>query len=146
MPSADIERRVADYYTGKLREHGPTHSGVDWNSAESQLLRFEQFMRMIPRDEPVSVVDYGCGYGAFAGYLEAAGADLAYTGYDVSREMIDSARELAAGRAGWSFTTAREDLSPADFTSQAASSTCAWAPTPSAGASTPSRRSPTWLR
>jgi SAM-dependent methyltransferase len=116
MPSADIERRVADYYTGKLREHGPTHQGADWNSSESQLLRFEQFMRIIPRDEHVSVLDYGCGYGALAPYLEAAGVDLDYTGYDIAEEMVASARELASGRPRWSFTSVRDELAPADFT------------------------------
>jgi SAM-dependent methyltransferase len=113
MPSADIERRVADYYTGKLREHGPTHQGVDWNSAESQELRFEQFLRVVPGDAPVSVLDYGCGYGAFAEYLEAQGVELAgYTGYDVSDEMVATARE----RSRWTFTTDRSKLEPADVT------------------------------
>jgi SAM-dependent methyltransferase len=114
MSSADIERRVADYYTGKLREHGPTHQGVDWNSAESQLLRFEQFTRIIPSGEPVSVLDWGCGYGAFAEYLEGLDAvELAgYTGYDVSEEMVAQARQ----RSSWRFTTARADLVPADVT------------------------------
>jgi SAM-dependent methyltransferase len=117
MPSADIERRVADYYTGKLREHGPTYHGVDWNSPESQHVRFEQFMRVIPTTEPVSVLDYGCGYGAFAEYLEGAGVDLTrFTGYDVSKEMVATARERAAGRPHWSFATEREELSPADVT------------------------------
>lgn len=115
MPSADIERRVADYYTAKLREHGPTHQGVDWNSSESQLVRFEQFMRIVPSGERVSVLDYGCGYGALAGYLEAAGVELDYTGYDVSPEMVDAARELAVERPDWSFTSARDELRPADF-------------------------------
>ena len=116
MPSADIERRVADYYTAKLREHGPTHQGVDWNSSESQLLRFEQFMRIIPRGEHVSVLDFGCGYGALASYLESAGVEIDYTGYDLSAEMVATAREQAAERPEWSFTTAREELEPADFT------------------------------
>jgi SAM-dependent methyltransferase len=114
MPSADIERRVADYYTGKLREHGPTHQGVDWNSADSQLLRFEQFMRVIPSGERVSVLDYGSGYGAFAEFLEDCdGVELAgYIGYDVSEEMVAIARE----RSSWPFTTARDELTPADVT------------------------------
>jgi SAM-dependent methyltransferase len=113
MPSADIERRVADYYTQKLREHGPTHHGVDWNSPESQALRFEQFMRLLPGGEPISVLDYGCGYGAFAEYLEGRGIELsAYTGYDVSEEMVATAR----GRSSWQFTTVREELAPADVT------------------------------
>lgn len=113
MPSADIERRVADYYTGKLREHGPTHQGVDWNSRESQEVRFAQFMRVIPIGEPVSVLDYGCGYGAFAEYLEKVGVELTgYFGYDVSEEMVASARE----RSSWRFTTDRNELRPADIT------------------------------
>jgi SAM-dependent methyltransferase len=116
MPSAEIERRVADYYTAKLREHGPTHQGVDWNSSESQLVRFEQFMRILPRGERVSVLDYGCGYGALAGFLEDAGVECDYTGYDVSAEMVASARELTGERPDRSFTTAREELEPADFT------------------------------
>ena len=116
MPSADIERRVADYYTGKLREHGATHSGVDWNSSESQLLRFEQFMRIMPRDDHVSVLDYGCGYGALAHYLEAAGVDFDYTGYDVSGEMVARrARAAADGPGGRSRPSATRS-SPADFT------------------------------
>jgi SAM-dependent methyltransferase len=114
MSSAEIERRVAEYYTSRLREHGPTHQGVDWNSAESQLLRFDQFMRIVPSGEPVSVLDYGCGYGAFAEYLEDLDAvELAdYTGYDVSEEMVSTARR----RSRWRFTTAREELTPADVT------------------------------
>jgi SAM-dependent methyltransferase len=117
MQSADIERRVADYYAGKLREHGPTHQGVDWNSPESQVLRFEQFIRVIPTDQPITVLDYGCGYGAFAEYLESEGVELArYMGYDVSTEMVATARERAVGRPQWSFTTAREELSPGDVT------------------------------
>jgi hypothetical protein len=116
MPSADIERRVADYYTGKLREHGPTHQGVDWNSSESQLLRFEQFMRLFTAGERVAVLDYGCGYGAFGDYLQSAGVELEYVGYDVSSEMVEVARERATDRAGWSFTTAREELKSADVT------------------------------
>lgn len=116
MPSADIERRVADYYTGKLREHGPTHQGVDWNSWESQRTRFEQFMRVIPTSERVSVLDYGCGYGAFADHLEQVGADVDYVGFDVSSEMVASARQLAQDRPRRSFVAAREDLVPVDVT------------------------------
>jgi SAM-dependent methyltransferase len=114
MSSAEIERRVAEYYTSRLREHGPTHQGVDWNSAESQLLRFDQFMRIVPSGEPVSVLDYGCGYGAFAEYLEDLEAvELTdYTGYDVSDEMVS----IAQRRSSWRFTTAREELTAADVT------------------------------
>lgn len=115
MPSADIERQVAAYYEDKLREHGPTHEGVDWNSQESQVLRFEQFMRLFPPGEHVSILDYGCGYGAFARYLEDLGADFAYVGYDVADEMVAMARQLLGRRSGWTFTSARDALAPADI-------------------------------
>ena len=39
--SSDLLRGQArDYYEGKLRTHGATPAGVDWNSQESQELRF----------------------------------------------------------------------------------------------------------
>lgn len=110
MPSADIERRVADYYAEKLREHGATHQGVDWNSTESQVQRFEQFLRVIPRGKRVEVLDYGCGYGAFADYLDEQAVDAEYVGYDVSQEMV----EAAPRRPGRYFTSNRNELRPAD--------------------------------
>jgi len=116
MSWADIERGVAGYYAGKLREHGPTPSGVDWNSPESQATRFEQLMRVVPLGRRVSVLDYGCGYGAFGEYLERAGADVAYSGYDVAPEMVEAARERFRDRDGATFSTDRAALSPADVT------------------------------
>src|SRR5262245_58725269 len=113
MPSVDIERRVAAYYAGKLREHGATHRGVDWNSPESHALRHEQFLPVIPAGEHVSVLDYGCGYGAFGEFLAAAGRDVRYTGYDVAPEMVAAARERHPGL--W-FTSERAALEPADVT------------------------------
>jgi len=116
MSSLEIKRRVAEYYTDRLREHGATHRGVDWNSRDSQLLRFEQFMRAFPAGERVSVLDYGCGYGTFATFLEDAGVDFDYVGYDISDEMIQTARQMFSDRSRWSFTTVGDDLQPADVT------------------------------
>ena len=42
MAEAGILAGVTAYYAGKLREFGATPRGVDWNSAESQQLRFRQ--------------------------------------------------------------------------------------------------------
>jgi hypothetical protein len=39
--SKQILAKVADYYTRKLQENGENHLGLDWNSKESQFLRFE---------------------------------------------------------------------------------------------------------
>jgi SAM-dependent methyltransferase len=114
MVWTDLERHVAGYYAATLREHGPSPRGVDWNSEESELLRFDQLMQVVPRDAGTSVIDFGCGYGAFARYLEETGTEVAYTGYDVSEDMVASARELARDHPQWSFTSTRETLQPAD--------------------------------
>ena len=44
MPNNKIDflTEIAEYYTTKITEHGETFRGVDWNSEEGQILRFEQ--------------------------------------------------------------------------------------------------------
>ena len=37
---------VQRYYSEKLRVHGPTPAGVDWNSTESQQLRFDLLLQL----------------------------------------------------------------------------------------------------
>jgi SAM-dependent methyltransferase len=115
-PSSEIERRVGDYYSGKLREHGATHSGVDWNSEESQRLRFEQLLAVVDIDAPFSINDWGCGYGALVEHLDAAGAQFTYVGYDVSEPMVQAARARLGDAPGRVLTTSESDLPVADYT------------------------------
>jgi SAM-dependent methyltransferase len=105
MTSTPILGKVAAYYAEKLRTFGPTPRGVDWNGAESQRLRFAQLLRLAATDHAFSLVDYGCGYGAFLDYLGERGASVTYTGFDVSPEMIRAARALHAASPGITFTT-----------------------------------------
>jgi SAM-dependent methyltransferase len=109
-----ITAKVARYYSDRLREHGTTARGVDWSSEESQVLRFVQVARLLPVDEAYSVVDYGCGYGAVLEFLEGRGDRFDYQGYDISKAMVDQARR-DHGSAQRRFTTAEDDLEPADF-------------------------------
>lgn len=106
---------VNQYYSDKIRAHGNTHAGVDWNSKESQELRFEQFKQLYPdTSEAFSVLDYGCGYGAMAHYLQAQGYQFSYTGYDISQEMIAAARQQNHPES-WQFTTDATTLPASDF-------------------------------
>lgn len=111
-----ILETVARYYSEKLERFGPTAKGVDWNSADSQLLRFAQLLALDSGTPDRSVNDYGCGYGAFVDYLLESGRRWTYTGFDVSEAMIREARTRHAGRAGVSFTTSSAELVPADYT------------------------------
>jgi len=116
MPdSARIVAGVGEYYTGKLREHGPSPRGVDWNGEESQRLRFEQLLKACPGDGGFSLLDYGCGYGALLSHLEASAGGVEYIGFDISEAMVRSAREQHGEGPRHRFTADRERLEPADF-------------------------------
>jgi SAM-dependent methyltransferase len=85
---------VSRYYAGRLAEHGPGPRGVDWNGEDSQRLRHAQFLRLFADEPAASILDLGCGYGDFLGFLRARGHAGAYAGWDVAPEMIAAARDM----------------------------------------------------
>lgn len=86
---------VKRYFSEKLVAHGPTHRGVDYNSTESQEVRFLQLMRIIENPaQPYSLLDFGSGYGAMYDYLLRQGHALHYVGYDIAPLMVQKGREL----------------------------------------------------
>jgi len=89
-----MHETAARYYADKVRQFGASPRGVDWNSEASQVLRFEQLLRLIDGRELTSVNDYGCGYGALADHLHRAGCRCRYTGFDLAESMIAHARAM----------------------------------------------------
>ena len=87
-----MHETAARYYGDKVRQFGASPRGVDWNSPESQTLRFEQLLKLCPDDRSFSINDYGCGYGALVDYLRRAGCRCRYTGFDIAESMIVHAR------------------------------------------------------
>ncbi|OGM02424.1 hypothetical protein A2115_03100 [Candidatus Woesebacteria bacterium GWA1_41_8] len=106
---------VGAYYTQKILEHGPTHCGVDWNSPQSQVLRFDQLLKVVGPERECSIIDYGCGYGALAGYIRAEGYVGPYLGYDISEEMINQALKQQSELPNCTFTTDLKALGFADY-------------------------------
>lgn len=106
---------VGDYYSDKVVTHGPSARGVDWNSPESQRLRFEQLLRIRDGLETYSLLDYGCGYGALLDLLTERGERVDYTGFDISDEMVRVAREQHPTLPPTTFVTDDASLAPADF-------------------------------
>jgi SAM-dependent methyltransferase len=87
---------------------------VDWNSTESQELRFDQLLRVAEREPGrFSLNDYGCGYGALVAHLDRRGLDVAYSGFDLSASMLEHARREHPGA---SFVGTEQELAPADYT------------------------------
>jgi SAM-dependent methyltransferase len=107
---------VRQYYDGKLGAFGATPKGADWNSLESQELRFRQLLQVCDRSGTFSINDYGCGYGALVDYLSDQGYAFEYAGFDISENMITQARELHKGQECCDFFTEESQLTIADYT------------------------------
>ena len=107
--------KAREYYEAKLRTHGATPAGMDWNSQASQELRFRQLARLWDDAPEASILDYGCGYAALASFLREGAHAGAYCGYDVSAEMVDAAAAHVSGLPDCRVTAARADLSAMDY-------------------------------
>ena len=116
MPHEKIIRKVGDYYTNKIETHGPSAQGVDWNSTESQYLRFEQLLKVVGSEGTFSINDFGCGYGGLIEYLKTLGTSFSYTGFDISQSMIEKARATHGENSKCTFVQSEGDLREADYT------------------------------
>jgi len=81
------------YYRGKLAEHGPTAQGMDWKDEASQRLRFEVLARYVDFSTAPSLLDVGCGAGAFLAFCQERGYAVRYLGVDVCPEMVAACRD-----------------------------------------------------
>jgi SAM-dependent methyltransferase len=108
--------RSAAYYAEKLKAHGATYRGVDWNSSESQERRFAELLRVLDGDPAASLNDFGCGYGALVDYLQRTGRTGDYCGYDAAPAMIEAARARHPETPARRFTSDRSSIRPRDYT------------------------------
>ena len=111
----DIHAAIAGYYSARLREHGPTPGGVDWNSAEGQALRFDQLLRITEGSDAFTMNEIGCGYGALADYARKSHAVSSYHGVDLSADMIAQARALHATDSHATFAVGDRPDRPRDY-------------------------------
>ena len=101
-----ITEGVKKYYSEKIVNYGPTSKGVDWNSTESQYLRFEQLCKIINKSSKFTLCDYGCGYGELFNYLKKNVSDeFTYKGFDISPEMIDEANRIYSTQSSAQFSS-----------------------------------------
>jgi hypothetical protein len=102
---AALHGRIARYYGAKVQRHGATPEGVDWPSARTQELRFEQLLLACDFSAPFTLNDLGCGWGALLGWLDRTGrcGAVDYLGVDVSPEMVKAAKRLWRGHARAAF-------------------------------------------
>ncbi len=80
-----------EYYKKKLKSCGPSLEALGWNSPASQRVRFEA-LASIGDLNGCSVLDVGCGFGDFFGYLGEKDIILSdYLGIDLVEGMITEA-------------------------------------------------------
>ena len=112
MSDSSAMDKIKNYFAQKLEEHGPTHLGVDYNSTESQEIRFYQLLKVIGTSIRYSLLDFGSGYGGMYDYLVRLGHDVHYVGYDISAPMLARGRELHPDNPDCRFT---DDLGDVHF-------------------------------
>ncbi|MDJ0702258.1 MAG: class I SAM-dependent methyltransferase [Leptolyngbyaceae cyanobacterium MO_188.B28] len=113
---ASIQQKVCDYYTDKVLTFGETPKGVDWNSRQSQELRFDQLLKICDQDIDFSLNDFGCGYGYLFEYMQQKNLKFRYAGFDLSEEMIQRSRKRYASANNCQFFSGSDFSDIADYT------------------------------
>ncbi len=108
-------KKIRAYFLEKLKTHGPTHRGVDYNSPEAQEIRFFQLTKLFDAGRKYSLLDFGSGYGAMYDYLRRLGHQLYYVGYDIVPEMVAQGRQLHPDNPDCLFTTCLDEVPILDY-------------------------------
>lgn len=107
---------IHGYFDRRLKEHGATARGADWNSPESQNTRFDQLMKIIEQKNHFTILDYGCGYGALSDYLIAQEYDFdQFIGYDFLESMIEKAKQEHPASQKYFFSSQFAEIPAADY-------------------------------
>ena len=83
-----------DYFTRKVRKFGESLATLDYGSSASQRRKFGILADGIrPRRRPLTLLDLGCGFGDFLGYLRTQGREIRrYVGLDLVPDIVEVAR------------------------------------------------------
>jgi len=91
------KRRIIERYDARLREHGDKFSALASGTEDRRAIRF-QVLSEIGIASGDTVLDLGCGFGDFSGFLSERGIEAEYTGYDINPRLIDAARKKYPNR------------------------------------------------
>lgn len=107
---------IRNYFQTRFEEHGRDATGVDWNSVYAQETRFQQLAKVILPENPFTVLDFGCGYGAMAEWFRREGYNFThYYGYDIVKSSLDSGSENYKTDPAVSFHADFADIPVCDY-------------------------------
>lgn len=91
------QRRISAACEEDLRRYGDNFRGVGYTKSPAEAEeRYAVMLNVIrERDEPVSVLDLGCGLGHMLDHIDRhpERGQVRYTGLDISSEYVEAARE-----------------------------------------------------
>lgn len=111
-PLRRIASDTAKRYRARFEEHGVSPRSLGWGSVRDQDIRFTAATQLFDFSGK-TVLDFGCGFGDFLGFLEENGmAPEHYIGVDLNPDFIEvAAREhpggtfiCNSGQSGLSYT------------------------------------------
>jgi SAM-dependent methyltransferase len=106
MSALPPELETSRWYADKVRRYGYDHRGLGFRTRSSQEKRFEALLSLGDFDG-ARVLDVGCGFGDFLGFLRSRGMKPRYTGIDLCEPMIARCRErFAAGESAFEVSDA----------------------------------------
>jgi ubiquinone/menaquinone biosynthesis C-methylase UbiE len=85
------KRRIIERYNARFAEHGVSMATMASGTEARRTMRYEVLLELGIRDGD-SVLDLGCGFGDFAGFLQARGIRAHYTGYDINPVLVKAAQ------------------------------------------------------
>jgi trans-aconitate methyltransferase len=90
---ADPFSRIERYYDVRVDRFGHDFRACDYGRRESQSIKFEVLSSVLPLGG-CKLLDVGCGFADYAGFLEQKFGALKYVGIDLSPRMIAEAQRL----------------------------------------------------
>ena len=83
--------RIISRYDARFAIHGADRQTLASGPEERHHLRFS-ILKDVGIAPGHSVLDVGCGFGDFSGWLARQGVDVSYTGIDINPRLIETAR------------------------------------------------------
>jgi ubiquinone/menaquinone biosynthesis C-methylase UbiE len=89
--NADDRRRIIERYDRRLQEYGDDIRTLASGTDERRRIRFETLVD-VGIASGSHVLDVGCGFGDFYGYLREHSLEVRYTGIDINPALVERAQ------------------------------------------------------
>lgn len=107
------KKQIAEYYDKLVATYGHDARSCDYGSDVSQKKKFDVLSECCDLSG-LSLLDVGCGFCDYYQYLRERSVDVQYTGMDLSRKMIETARALHPELSLINGDFETEEISPVD--------------------------------